>query len=239
MRSFCLLVVLLSGLGAAQSAERVEVTSQDQNYPAYLTVPEGAGQKPAVVLLHSIRGQQPGYEEVADKLAADGFVVLALEWQTYEEEPPVEVMDALLRDSLAFLGERSDVDPERIGLTGFCIGGYFTMYYLPTISEFAAGVAWYGFPNRGDEGERPIDAAVVSQLEAPLLIFHGTADEASPVADIYEYATVLDEADKFFELSVYQGEPHSFLVDGEFQETFAANDAYDQMVAFFSRTLAQ
>lgn len=239
MRSFCLLVVLLSGLGAAQSAERVEVTSQDQNYPAYLTVPEGAGQKPAVVLLHSIRGQQPGYEEVADKLAADGFVVLALEWQTYEEEPPVDVMDTLLRDSLAFLGERDDVDPERIGLTGFCIGGYYTMYYLPTISEFAAGVAWYGFPKRGDEGNQPINEAIVSQLDAPMLIFHGTADEASPIADIYEYATVLDEAGKFFELSVYQGEPHSFLVDGELQETFAANDAYDQMVAFFSRTLVE
>lgn len=100
-------------------------------------------------------------------------------------------------------------------------------------------MAWYGFPYRGDEGNRPINEAIVLQLDAPLLIFHGTADEASPVADIYAYATVLDEADKFFELSVYQGEPHSFLVDGELQETFAANDAYDQMVAFFSRTLAE
>lgn len=128
MRIFWLLAVLLSGFGVAQSAERVEVTSQSQSYPAYLTVPEGEGQKPAVVLLHSIRGQQPGYERVADKLAADGFVVLALEWQTYAQEPPLEVMDALLRDSLAFLEERGDVDPERVGLTGFCIGGYYTMY---------------------------------------------------------------------------------------------------------------
>ena len=176
MRVFWLVALLLSGFGVAQSAERVEVMSQDQTYPAYLTVPEGDGQKPAVVLLHSIRGQQPGYETVANQLAADGFVVLALEWQTYETEPPLDVMDALLRDSLAYLGGRGDVDPERVGLTGFCIGGYYTMYYLPTISEFAAGVAWYGFPKRGEEGRRPIDEAIVSQLEAPLLIFHGTAD---------------------------------------------------------------
>ncbi len=239
MRVLYLLFVLLTGAVFAQSAERVEVVSQDQRYPAYLTVPAGEGQKPAVVLLHSIRGQQPGYETVADQLAADGFVVLALEWQTYETEPPLDVMDALLRDSLAYLGGRGDVDPGRVGLTGFCIGGYYTMYYLPTIQEFAAGVAWYGFPNRGEPGQRPSDEAIVSQLEAPLLIVHGTADEPSPVADIYEYATVLDAAGKFFELSVYQGEPHSFLVDGELQDTFAADDAYEQMVAFFRRTLGR
>ena len=69
MRVLCLLFALLTGMVFAQSAERIEVVSQDQSYPAYLTVPEGAGQKPAVVLLHSIRGQQPGYETVADQLA--------------------------------------------------------------------------------------------------------------------------------------------------------------------------
>lgn len=79
----------------------------------------------------------------------------------------------------------------------------------------------------------------MSQPEAPLLIFHGAADEASPVADIYEDATFLDAAGKFFELTVYQGEPHSFMVDGELQGTFAADDAYEQMVAFFRRTLAE
>lgn len=232
-------VWLVLSLGAAfAQGERVEVTSGDQVYPAYLALPEEGGPHPAVVLLHSIRGLQPGYETVSDDLAEDGFVVLALAWQTYAEEPPLETLDALLRDSLAFLRTRDDVLPDAIGLTGFCIGGYHTMYFLPTVQDFAAGVAWYGFPNRGEGEERPSDPAILGQLDAPLLIIHGTADEPSPIADIYTYATALDDADKYFELSVYQGEPHSFLVSGERLDTPAADAAYEQMVAFFSRTLA-
>ncbi len=228
--------LLALGLGFAQG-ERVEISSGEQAFPAYLAVPEGDGENPAIVLLHSIMGRQPGYETVSDDLAEEGFVVLALEWQTFEDEPPLETLDALLRDSLEFLRARKDVLPDAIGLTGFCIGGYHTMYFLPTIPDFAAGVAWYGFPNRGEEGNRPTDPEIVEQLDAPMLIIHGTADEPSPIGDIYDYATVLDENEKYFELAVYQGEPHSFLVSGERLETPAADAAYEQMVAFFSRTL--
>ena len=49
-----------------------------------------------------------------------------------------------------------------------------------------------------------------------MLIVHGTADQPSPIADIYAYATALDEAGKSFELKVYQGEPHGFMLqDGQ------------------------
>ena len=88
MRVFYLVVVLLTGTVFAQSAERVEVVSRDQTYPAYLTVPEDDGQKPAVVLLHSIRGQQPGYETVADQLAAGADSVI-LHGATPTELAPV------------------------------------------------------------------------------------------------------------------------------------------------------
>lgn len=75
---------------------------------------------------------------------------------------------------------------------------------LPQLEDFAAGVAWYGFPNAGD-------------LSAPRLILHRTADEPSPVAD-YAYATTLDEAAKPFE-KVYQGEPHGFMLqDGQLRD---------------------
>ena len=187
--------------------------------------------------MHSINGLEEGYLTLSDQLAAEGFVVLTLGWQEYEREPPLDVLDQLLRDSVAYLRSRDDVASEQIGLTGFCIGGFHTMYFLPTIDDFASGVAWYGFPTRGDEGNRPIDDAILSQLDTPMLIIHGTADQASPISGIYDYANALDQADKFFELNVYQGEPHSFLVDGTLQNTFAADDAYAQMVSFFERTL--
>ena len=108
------------------------------------------------------------------------------------------------------------------------------MLLLPQIEDFGAGVAWYGFPNAGD----PSPTDLIADLGAPMLILHGTADEPSPIADIYTYATALDEAGKPFELKVYQGEPHGFMLqDGQLRTDGAAGDAFGEMVGFFQREL--
>jgi carboxymethylenebutenolidase len=115
------------------------------------------------------------------------------------------------------------------------------MLFLPQIEEFGSGVAWYGFPySGGDEGRPTMPAEVIGQLEDPMLIIHGTADQASNISDIYAYAAELDAAGRYFELKVYQGQPHGFMLeDGELSRSFEAEDAYWQMVTFFDRTLKQ
>ncbi|AKB36916.1 dienelactone hydrolase family protein [Methanosarcina siciliae C2J] len=219
--------------------ETVNITGESQAYPSYTAAPAAEGKYPAVVLIHSFNGFEPGYQEMVDGMAADGFVVVAPQWQTYSRSPPDSEVEALVRNSVSYLESRDDVDPEGIGLTGFCAGGRYTMLFLPQIEEFNSGVAWYGFPYSGGTETRPeAPANLTDQLEAPILIIHGTRDQTSDVSDIYRYATELDAADKYFELKVYQGEPHGFMVqDGELSESFVARDAYDEMIDFFDRTL--
>ena len=91
---------------------------------------------------------------MTDQFAAQGFVVLAVGWQTFEQSPADATVDQLLRDSIALLSTREDVDTERLGLTGFCAGGRYTMLFLPQIYAFGAGVAWYGFPYTGENATR-------------------------------------------------------------------------------------
>jgi carboxymethylenebutenolidase len=216
----------------------VNITSSGLSYPAYIVAPGGSGPYPGIVLIHSFNGLEPGYESLVDRFAAEGFVVIAPEWQTFEKSPPDDVVEMLVRDSVAYLGTRTDVDTARLGLTGFCAGGRYTMLFLPQIDEFAAGVAWYGFPYSGGFNNETLPASLVGDIAAPLLIIHGTRDQPSPVADIYRYATELDGADVYFELKVYQGEPHGFMIeDGILSESFVAQDAYGEMVSFFTRTL--
>ena len=58
-------------------------------------------------------------------------------------------------------------------------------------------------------------------------MIHGTRDKASNIADIYKYAQQLHATNKFFEMKVYQGEPHGFMVvDGKLSETSAAKDGF-------------
>lgn len=213
----------------------VEVMSGDQAYESYLAAPTEEGVYPGIVLIHSFRGLEEGYKTMVDHFAAEGFVVLAIGWQTFAQDPGDATMAQILQDSIAFLTAREDVDPERIGLTGFCAGGRYTMLFLPQIEGFAAGVAWYGFPNNG----APSAADLVGDLDAPMLIIHGTEDSPSPIADIYEYATALTDAGKYFELKVYQGEPHGFMLSGgQLRDDEIAVDAFNEMVDFFKRKLA-
>ena len=235
----CLLLV--PGAALAQgpedldiTSENIDVTSGGQAYASYLAAPAEGGPYPGIVLVHSFRGLEEGYRTMTDRFAAQGFVVLAVGWQTFEQEPTDDTVGQLLRDSIAFLGDREDVDTARLGLTGFCAGGRYTMLFLPQIEEFGAGVAWYGFPYGG--ATQP--ASLIDQLDAPLLILHGTADSASPVGDIYRYAETLTGASKSFEMKVYYGEPHGFmLVNGQLRDDEVAQDALDEMVQFFRRKL--
>ena len=224
--------------GGVQNRTTVDIESEGQTYPAYTAAPGEGGPYPAVVLIHSFNGLEPGYEEMVDRFAGEGFVVIAPEWQTFEQSPQDDTMEALIRDAIAYLETRSDVNASSLGLTGFCAGGRYTMLFLPRIEEFDSAVAWYGFPYSGGLANGTPPADFIGEIEDPMLIIHGTADQASPVADIYQYATDLDAAGKYFELEVYQGEPHGFMVqDGQLSESFVAQDAYGEMVTFFNRTL--
>ena len=236
-----ILLVFASSLAAlAQDsleviAEDIEVTSDEQAYQSYLAYPADEAVYPAVVLIHSFNGLQDGYREMTDAFAAEGFVVLAIGWQTFERSPSDALVEQLMRDSIAFLSAREDVDSTKIGLTGFCAGGRYTMLFMPQVEAFAAGVAWYGFPNFGNPAA-PAD--LIDQLDAPMLIIHGTLDRPSPIADIYAYATALGEAGKDFELKIYANEPHGFMLeDGELSRDDVATDAFDEMITYFRRKL--
>lgn len=217
----------------------VNITSEGKEYPAYIAAPVAEGNYSAIVLIHSFNGLEPGYQDMVDRMAADGLVVIAPQWQTYSRSPSDSEVEALIRSSISYLKDRNDVDPEKLGLTGFCAGGRYTMLFLPQIEEFESGVAWYGFPYSGGTETQPDDpASQIDQLEDPILIIHGTRDEPSNISDIYRYADELDTSDKYFELKVYQGEPHGFMIEeGELSESFVARDAYEEMISFFNRTL--
>jgi carboxymethylenebutenolidase len=213
----------------------VEITSGGKAYQSYLAVPKTGGPYPGIVLIHSFNGLEDGYKTMTDKFAAEGFVVLAVGWQTFEKSPTDAVVKQLVEDSIKFLTDRKDVDAKRIGLTGFCAGGRYTMLLLPQIDTLKAGVAWYGFPYNGT----PAPADFIKDLKAPMLIIHGTEDQPSPIANIFKYATALKEAKATFELKMYSGEPHGFMLKGgQLRDDDVANDAYQQMAEFFKRKLA-
>lgn len=229
-----------AGCSAQIKTSKVDIKSENRTYPAYTAAPAAKGNYPAIVLIHSFKGFEPGYGKMVDRMAADGYVVIAPFWQTYSTSPSDAEVEALIKKSIVYLDKREDVDSERLGLTGFCAGGRYTMLFLPRIKDFKTGVAWYGFPYTGGSEIQPDKpASLIDQLDVPMLMIHGTRDQASKISDIYRYAGELDAQNKYFELKVYQGEPHGFMItkSRELSENFAAQNAYEEMIDFFDRTL--
>ena len=253
--ALCLLMISLAAIsGCAQSdrneealaskqviSESVNISSGNMTFPAYLAAPAAEGKWPGIVMIHSFRGLEPGYETLADQFAKEGYVVIAPQWQTFNKTPSDETVGQLIEECSAFLKERADVDAKILGLTGFCAGGRYTMLFLPQMNEtFNSGVAWYGFPYSGGFLNQSKPSNFISQLDDPLLIIHGTYDVPSKISDIYRYAEELNASGKYFEMKVYQGEPHGFMIeDGQLSGSFAAEDAFWQMITFFDRTLKE
>jgi carboxymethylenebutenolidase len=226
-----------SGTAAPAAGSFVNITASGREYPAYFAAPPSGGKHPAIVLIHSFNGLEKGYRDMVDRMAGDGFAVIAPEWQTFNTSPPDSYVAALTRGSLAYLSSRPEPDMARAGLTGFCAGGRYTMLFLPQMKEFRSGVAWYGFPYSGASKEN-IPATHIAELTVPLLMIHGSRDMASPIRNIYNYTLELDSAGKYFELKVYQGKPHGFMVvNGSLSTDDASTDAYREMITFFRRTL--
>jgi carboxymethylenebutenolidase len=227
-----------TSLPTAVTGSMSSITVDGKAYPAYVAAPGLSGKHPGIVLLHSFNGLEPGYKVMCDRIANDGFVVIAPEWQTFGRQAGDPEVEAIVRSSIMALKVRQDVDAQKIGLTGFCAGGRFTMLFLPQFTDLKGGVAFYGFPYSRGNTNNTTPAEHIRNLTSPILVIHPSRDQASPISDIYNYTKELDAADKYYELKVFQGKPHGFMIaNGTLVRDLVAEDAYSEMTGFFRRML--
>ena len=141
---------------------------------------------------------------------------------------------------VAYAKQHAAALPERIGVTGFCRGGTYTLLFTTHSREVKAAVAWYGqikpAKTPGIRTAGPLDLA--GQITAPLLGLYGDADQGIPVADVREMEAALKAAGKTAEFVVYPGAPHAFHAD--YRPSYrpeAAKDGWSRCVAWFNKYL--
>lgn len=143
-------------------------------YLASPAVLEGA---PAIVLIQEWWGLNEQIKGVAIRLAECGYRVLVPDLyrgaSTVEEEEAHHLMDSLdfgdavsqdIKGAVRYL----QADSQKVGVTGYCMGGALTLLALNAIPELAAGVVWYGFP--------PLEYLDAAKIKAPLIGHWGTQD---------------------------------------------------------------
>ncbi len=223
------------------------------NYPSpsgngtvkgYLARPaaSGANKLPAVLVIHENRGLNPHIEDIARRLALDGFMAFAPDALTplggYPgDEDKARAAFATLdqtkarEDFLAgatWLKARADASG-RVGAVGFCWGGGMVHMLTTRTADIHAAVPFYG--------PTPEPAEAV-KVKAPLLVQQADVDERINAAwPAYEAA--LKAARVKYEVYRYPGTQHGFNNDTTPRfDAAAAKQAWDRTVSFFKANLA-
>jgi carboxymethylenebutenolidase len=137
--------------------ETLHLAQNGSRLTAHVVRPESPGPLPGVVLIQEWWGIEPHVLDLAQRLASEGFVVLVPDLYhgkivTEPDEAGKAVMmlheqleRALgeIRLALDTLKARPDVEPKRVGIVGFCVGGLLTWQTALSSPDLAAAVPFY------------------------------------------------------------------------------------------------
>jgi carboxymethylenebutenolidase len=234
----------------------VELQEQMVQYPgdgvtmhAYFAAPSDAkGPQPVVIVVQEWWGLNDHIKDVARRYAREGFVAIVPDLYSRfghtvvpntDSHEAGRLMNALsLQDGLkdlnatvTYLRTVKGVDLERIGVTGFCMGGTYALM-LPCVNPtIKAAVPFYGqVPNP----DHPLE-----KLGCPVLYVYGEDDGWITKADVQRLATALRKYRKAGEIKTYPGASHAFFNDTrkEVYKPAEAKDAWARAVAFFKQHL--
>jgi carboxymethylenebutenolidase len=207
----------------------------------YFARPAGAGKWPGVVVIHENRGLNPYIEDVARRLATDGFVAFAPDALTPlggypgDEEKAVQMFGTLdaakrtedLMAAVGFLKSRPECTG-KIGAVGFCFGGGVVNQIAVRFPELAAAVPFYGGQPQ---------AADVPKIKAPLMLQYAGNDERIN-AGWPAYEAALKANNVKYQVFIYPNTQHGFHNDTtpRYDEA-AAKLAWSRTIAFFKENL--
>lgn len=215
----------------------VTLNSGVREFQALVVYPESKTATKAVLVIHENRGLNDWARLFADKLAAEGFLVIAPDLisntmgkaRTTDFESPDTAREAVyaldpehvtLALDAAF--ERIQFDPSSTGevaVVGFCWGGSQAFRYATHNKQIASTHVFYG--------TAPEEANALSQISAPVYGYYGE-DDNRVNATIGDTEEKMKAANKTFEYEIYEGAGHAFMNRAHEPESSEANkEAHD------------
>lgn len=220
----------------------VKFPSGDEQADGYLAKPPGNGPFPALVVIQEWWGLNDQIKGMADKLAAEGYVALAVDlYRGKVAKNPEEAHqymnglpeDRAIRDLKAgfkYLQQQSDVKKDRIGSIGWCMGGRLSAQLALAEPQLAACVIYYG--------SVPTDPATLSKFKCPIIAFFGEDDKGPSPETARAFEAQMKKLGKDLSVTIYPGAGHGFANEtGKGYNEAAAKDAWSKTVAFLAKHL--
>ena len=183
----------------------------------YLVQPAGQGPFPAVLVVHENRGLNPYIEDVARRIAVEGFLALAPDGlypaggypgndddgRTLQAGLDQAKLRTDLLNSARFL-KTHKLSTGKLGVTGFCYGGGVVNYLAAALGgDMHAGAPYYGVAAAAES---------VARIKAPLLCHLAEHDERVN-ATYPAFESALKAAGVPYQVLVYPGTQHGFHND--------------------------
>ncbi|MDJ0367763.1 dienelactone hydrolase family protein [Hymenobacter sp. H14-R3] len=217
---------------------------------AYVAQPQTKTAAPGIILCQEAFGVNGHIRHVADRLAAAGYVVVAPELFHRTAEPGLEIpysefatlamphyqaitpegLTQDLRAAYDWLQSQDNVQKDKIGTIGFCLGGQVAFIANATL-PLAAAVSYYG-------GGTHTRTAMAKDLHAPHLFFWGGLDEHISKEQITQVIDAVEAAGKPYINTVISYADHGFNCDERpSYNQDAAAEAWALTMAFFQEKL--
>jgi carboxymethylenebutenolidase len=210
----------------------------------YLALPE-RGHGPGILVLHAWWGLTPFFEDVCERLAAEGFVAFAPDRYsgptaaTIEEAEALQQQqedwartEALLRSSVEFVDAHEAVVGEGLGALGFSAGAAWALFLSVREPErLKAVVAFYGTAGQVD----------YSGARAAYLGHFAEVDEWEPIDEVRGTQEALRAAGCEVRFYTYPGVGHWFFEEDRVghYDAQAASLAWERTIEFLRARLGQ
>jgi len=229
---------------AEEKGSRVSYRSGSETVKGNLWAPDGNGKKPALIVIHEWWGLNVGFITWKAGMYGKSYVTLApdLYRGNSTEDPEVahQLMrglpeDRAMRDlqaAVAYLRSRPDVDPKRIAVIGWCMGGGYALKLALAEPALAGAVINYG--------SLVTDDAKIAGLKVPLLGNFGGKDEGISPESVREFERKAKAKGKSVDFKIYPEAGHGFASskDPKVYRPEDAKDADDRSDAFLARVLS-
>jgi carboxymethylenebutenolidase len=253
--------VTLETQEAIVCSSTVDIATQDGTADAYLSQPDEGGPYPGVLALPDAFGLRPQIQNMADRIAAQGYVVLApnvyyrggrapliADMDLKEPGSRAAFMDRfrafrdeltsarVIADGAAYLDFLGQVSEGPAAVDGYCMGGRLGWRIAAALPDRVQALAAF-HPGRlvTDADDSPHRSS--DEVRAELYLGYADHDPNMTGEQIYELERALDDAGVRYESEVYSGAEHGFtMADTLAYSEAAAEHHFAQLFALLART---
>lgn len=252
-------VTNVTDLTRLDSNAGVDLQNKTVNYydqaNGYLVYPSGSnenksgnknGTLPAVVMIHENKGLNDHIKNMANLLARNGYVVLAVdlfkgevttdrnrssELTQYIRDNP-DIATTNLQSAVKYLASLPNVNAEKIASLGWCFGGAQSLQLALNSQDhpLSATIIYYG--------RLITDNATLAKIKWPVLGIFGDQDSSIPVDTVKEFESALNSNNIPNEIYIFKGVGHAFAnPSGDNYAPKETKDAWDKTLSFLDKHL--